>query len=127
MIISERKKRKKRMLKKKEGRKRPVKKRKLIPVTSNARPATENDDHILLEKFKAIMKMSHRIEISRVSRSLDISDDNLFEKLINWNQSIPFKIDKDIIIVEDFNAFADALDKQFDKWEKKELSNEGKI
>jgi hypothetical protein len=77
---------------------------KILLSKSNIKKNLQEDSQ-LLHKFKKILKMSHRIEISRIAQSLEIEEQILFEKLITWNESIPFKIDGSQLIVEDISAF----------------------
>jgi hypothetical protein len=76
-------------------------------------------EQTLLGKFKNILDMSHEIEISRVAISLGISEAELFEKLLEWNKTIPFKIKGNSIVVEDVEEFMRALDEQFQNWKNK--------
>ncbi len=74
----------------------------------------------LLEKFEKIIKMSQKVKISTVAKSLNITDDELFENLLKWNEKLPFKIFEDFIIVENLNLFIQSLDGQFADWEQEE-------
>ena len=58
---------------------------------------------------------------------MKISKDDLTMKLFEWGDDLPFKIDEDVIVVDDMNQFTSALDAQFADWDDKELSKEGKV
>ncbi|MHA1126732.1 MAG: hypothetical protein ACTSQX_13990 [Candidatus Heimdallarchaeota archaeon] len=63
----------------------------------------------LLEKFESILKMSESVEISDVAKSLAISESQLFEKLIQWQNVLPFKIDGEYIEVKDTDDFSQSV------------------
>lgn len=79
-----------------------------------------------LGKFKRIMNISRRIEIQTVAQMLHISTRELMENLLQWGEQIPFKIDGQVIIVDDLSSFTNAIDEQFDMWTEKEFNKEGK-
>ncbi len=84
-------------------------------------------DKQLLEKFKKVLKVSNKIKQKQVAEFLEISEKELLKKLFEWGEILPFKIDDDLIVVEDMDDFVDQLDKQFEDWEDKEITKEGKI
>ncbi len=86
----------------------------------------ENEAYIL-RKFQNILKMSQRVKIEWVAKSLGLTHEALFEKLIEWGQLYPFKVDNDMIVVEDLKQFIDALDLQFKRWETGETSKTKKV
>lgn len=59
--------------------------------------ATKSDD-VLLNKFRKILRMTARIRISRVAKSLALSEEDLFEKLLDWVDLLSFKIDDECIV-----------------------------
>ncbi len=63
----------------------------------------------LLEKFETILKMTESVEISDVAKSLAISESQLFEKLIQWQDVLPFKIDGDFIEVQNTTDFTQSV------------------
>ncbi|MBN1329729.1 MAG: hypothetical protein JXA54_09675 [Candidatus Heimdallarchaeota archaeon] len=63
----------------------------------------------LLEKFENILKISESVEISRVAKSLGLSDYQLFEKLIQWQDVLPFKIDGKYIEVKNSADFIQSI------------------
>jgi len=77
----------------------------------------ERDNSELLQKFQKIIKMSSRVDLSRVAEALGLSEKDLFVKLMDWNERIPFKIEKGEIVVEDSARFVEAIDRQFAAWE----------
>jgi hypothetical protein len=86
-----------------------------------------DNEKILLEKFRKILKMTQRVKKSEVAQGLGITESELFQKLIGWSDLLPFKIDDEMIIVDDISAFTEALDQQFNDWGNKEASKDGKI
>ena len=87
----------------------------------------EIDDSHLLKKFKDIVQVTQKVKISWVAKSLGLNEIELFEKLIVWGKSLPFKIDDDLLVVEDLKELVDLLDLQFKMWKEKEKDNNGKI
>jgi hypothetical protein len=85
------------------------------------------EEKIQLKKFKEILEMSQRVKIADIAKSLGMDYNDLFEKLLKWNKGIPFKIDGEMIVVEDMNTFIGALDQEFQQWENQESTEEGKI
>ncbi|MHA1156130.1 MAG: hypothetical protein ACTSQK_08470, partial [Candidatus Heimdallarchaeota archaeon] len=63
----------------------------------------------LLQKFESILKMTESVEISDVAKSLAISEPQLFEKLIQWQDVLLFKIDGDFIEVKNANDFTQSV------------------
>jgi hypothetical protein len=80
----------------------------------------------LLEKFKKIFKVAKVVKRAEVMKSLGLTKEQLFEKLIEWGEILPFKIEDDKIIVEDTVSFTAMLDQQFADWEAKEHGQVGK-
>jgi N-acetylneuraminic acid mutarotase len=111
------------VLKKKKKKGKPQ----LENVISDSKEITPEQEKIMLEKFEAILKMSQKVKIKNVAENLNVSDKILFERLIKWNKTIPFKIDNEMIVVENLTEFIGALDAQFDDWKEKEQTKEGKI
>jgi Galactose oxidase, central domain len=81
----------------------------------------------LLGKFKSILNMSQKVPVSSVADNLEVSEKVLFAQLIKWNKTIPFKIDGDMIVVDNLSDFVTALDGQFDEWQERDITKEGKI
>lgn len=88
-----------------------------------------NEDIALLEKFKKLLKITQNVKQSRVAKILGLSKEQLLEKLIEWGDFLPFKIqdDTDLIVVDDLDGFFDALDEQFATWGKQEHAKNGKV
>ncbi|HUT82788.1 MAG TPA: hypothetical protein VMZ29_16450 [Candidatus Bathyarchaeia archaeon] len=63
----------------------------------------------LLEKFENILEMSESVDISLVAKSLGLSESQLFEKLIQWQDVLPFKIDGQFIEVDDSEDFTQSI------------------
>lgn len=63
----------------------------------------------LLEKFENILEMSESVNTSQVAKSLGLSKSQLFEKLIRWQEMLPFKIDGEFIEVDDTVDFTQSV------------------
>ena len=66
----------------------------------------------MLEKFESILEMSDRVSLQQVAKSLAISEAQLFEMLIHWQDRLPFKIDGEMIEVEDADDFSQSIREQ---------------
>ncbi|MHA1745622.1 MAG: leucine-rich repeat domain-containing protein [Promethearchaeota archaeon] len=75
----------------------------------------------LLKKFRMIMNISQEVSQSQVAKHLELSEGDLFGYLIEWSDSIPFKIRGDMIVIEDINDFMKKLDSQYNTWSDKVL------
>ncbi len=80
----------------------------------------------LLYKFQKIIKISKSVSMEYVAGHLEISKQELFDLLIAWNSRLPFKIDGEMIIVDDLDDFLVNLDKNFSEWDDKSNSKIGK-
>jgi len=83
-------------------------------------------DHLLLKKFRSILEITHRVSTSDIATSLGLSKEDLFEYLLLWKKTIPFKIDGDDILVENVQEFMGALDQEFSAWDEKVENKQGK-
>lgn len=108
-----------------EWKKKRVERKKTIQLNLQQREQQRDQD--LLFQFKNIMRISQQIKRNDVARALSIPETELLQRLIQWGDQYPFKIDKDIIIVEDLSKFVSVLDNQFEEWDKYEQLNDGKI
>ena len=63
----------------------------------------------LLEKFESILEMSESVNTTQVAKSLGLSKSQLFEKLIQWQDILPFKIDGEFIEVDDTTNFTQSV------------------
>ncbi len=75
----------------------------------------------LLQKFQKIINISQEVSQAQIAKYLNISEGELFEYIVEWSNTIPFKIKRDMIIVEDVTDFMRALDKQYDCRTRSEL------
>ncbi|MHA1556105.1 MAG: hypothetical protein ACTSPM_04140, partial [Candidatus Heimdallarchaeota archaeon] len=101
---------KKRKLRKKERTQKQEEKEALRQEQERNRIANINaNEKKLLEKFESILKMTESVEISDVAKSLAISEPQLFEKLIQWQDVLPFKIDGDFIEVKNATDFTQSV------------------
>ena len=61
-----------------------------------------NETDPIFSKFQKIMSFSHCVKQEQVAKSLGISIDDLFEKLIEWNGKIPYQFHlQDELIVKE--------------------------
>jgi Leucine rich repeat len=86
----------------------------------------DQSDAELLKKFQEILEMSQEVKKADVAKYLQISEDDLFSKLVGWRH-LGFKLKSELIIVENLEEFTAALDQQFVDWGEKEAAGIGKI
>ncbi|UYP46130.1 hypothetical protein NEF87_002415 [Candidatus Lokiarchaeum ossiferum] len=108
-----------------ERKKKRIERRKNIQL--DLRQKERQRDQDLLYQFKNVMRISQRIKRNDVARALSIPESELLQRLIQWGDQYPFKINKDEIIVEDLTKFVSVLDNQFEEWENLEQVKNGKI
>jgi 3-keto-disaccharide hydrolase len=84
-------------------------------------------EKILLEKFQKIINVSNRVKQAQIASNLGITQQELFNKVVAWGDTLPIKIEGDEIVVNDVSKFSGMLDKQFMEWEKLEAQKKGKI
>ncbi|MBD3190189.1 MAG: hypothetical protein GF308_06080 [Candidatus Heimdallarchaeota archaeon] len=77
------------------------------------------NERILLEKFEKILLMSQTVNIIDVAKSLGLSKEQLFEKMIQWQKSLAFKIDDEEIVVIDKLDFAASVQAQYERIERR--------
>lgn len=87
--------------KEKEAMRQEEERKRIVHINAN--------EKMLLKKFESILKMTESVEISDVAKSLAISEAQLFEKLIQWQDVLPFKIDGDFIEVKDTKDFTQSV------------------
>jgi hypothetical protein len=85
----------------------------------------QQKEWILLQKFREILLISNKVSIQRLITWLNISEKELLDYLLEWKE-LGFKIENDIVIVDDLKNFRKALDEQFSEWQEKESSKHGK-
>jgi len=98
---NEREKLRKQKLEAREARRQEEERERISQISANEKK--------LLEKFESILNMSESVEISFVAKSLAISESQLFEKLIQWQDVLPFKIDGEYIEVKDTDDFSQSV------------------
>ncbi|MHA1728670.1 MAG: leucine-rich repeat domain-containing protein [Promethearchaeota archaeon] len=85
---------------------------------------------VLLNKLQHLFEISERVKISDVVKLIDTTREGLLDFLVtNYETLGGMKIDGDFLKVsstEDVNKFMNLLDQQFDSWESKEKTKEGK-
>jgi hypothetical protein len=108
-------------------RKREPKEKARSDIISNANAITPEFEVKMLKNFKELLNISQRVKVPSVADYLGVSEKILFNKLIEWNQKIPFKVNGDLIVVENLTEFLGALDNQFNEWQERDETKEGKI
>jgi Leucine Rich repeats (2 copies)/Leucine Rich Repeat len=83
-------------------------------------------DTQLLKKFQEILEMSQKVKKAEVAEYLEITEKELFKKLVSWRH-LGFKLNEEYIVVENLTEFTTALDHQFEDWVQKEHEGIGKI
>lgn len=81
----------------------------------------------LLEKFQGVLKMANHVKVADVSSYLGLTSKELFEKLVKWGEFLPFKLEEDVLVVNDLQAFTAALNAEFAKWSSTETIKDNKI
>ncbi len=73
-----------------------------------------------LAKLATIVRVSRRLEVSRMAEVLKMKESDLWDFIFDWAEKFNFKIDKDIIEfdVDKTDDFLATLDSEFKKWEK---------
>ncbi len=84
-------------------------------------------DRTQIEKLKKLVKVSKTLKITQMARMLGVSEDDLYEHVVNWADKFGFTIDQDVVDFgggkkEDFIA---ELDQAFTSWGK--AGKEGKV
>jgi len=82
-----------------------------------------------LETLKKLTKVATSIKTSILQKILKMDDATFTKNISNWADTFKFTIDKDMIIFnkETISDFIGQLESQFDFWEDKEKSKNGKI
>ena len=82
-----------------------------------------------IEKIKKMMKVSTRLKLDMMQRVLKLNQEVFEEKIFDWASQFDFTIDDDFLVVnkERIDDFIEALDKQFEIWDKKERGRIEKI
>jgi NHL repeat len=83
------------------------------------------------KKLFNLFKISSKVKLDDVQRILGMNREELLQSLMEWQNTLKgFKIDGDFLTLEDASSLGGlmgALDSQFDEWEEKEQTKEGKI
>jgi hypothetical protein len=83
------------------------------------------------KKLFNLFKISSKVKLDDVQRILGMNREELLQSLMEWQNTLKgFKIDGDYLTLEDSGSLGGlmgVLDSQFDEWEEKEQSKEGKI
>lgn len=82
-----------------------------------------------LVKLREIMMVSERIKLNRLANLLGLSEQFVWDHIIEWASQFKFKIDDDEVIFGQGNidAFIDELDKKFKDWDSSENDKKGKV
>jgi tetratricopeptide (TPR) repeat protein len=78
-------------------------------------PQGNNSDQKLLESFKKVIQMSNRVEIEFAANMMKIEKKDFAVKLFEWGNKLPFIIDGKMIVVENVEKFANAIDNELGK------------
>ncbi len=103
---------------------RPTKKE-IKAVPEKLQPIMEEEQQEQLQqqrlaKLATIVRVSRRLEVSRMAEVLKMKESDLWDFIFDWAEEFNFKIDKDIIEfdVDKTDDFIATLDSEFKKWEK---------
>ena len=71
----------------------------------------------------------NKINLKRVQNILNLNDKVFDEKIIDWAKEFGFRIDGEYLITsaDSVEGFINALEKQFQEWEKMEKDKSSKI
>ena len=86
----------------------------------------ENDQ---IEKLRKIIKVSESMEISQLAIMLDMDENQVLKRLVNWADQFGFIIrGKEVIFNKDTaDSFIATIDKQYASWDKKTQDKDGKV
>lgn len=77
----------------------------------------KNVDQIhLLEKFEKIIKITSRISLKQVASLLKISLNDFLYLLMEWGESLPFKIEGEDLIIDNKHINLKEIDELYDQW-----------
>jgi len=87
----------------------------------------EEQEH--LDKLRKIIKVSNSLEIARLADLLKVDSQFVWDHIIDWAEQFGFRIEENKVIFGqgDTGAFLDELQRQFDTWDGKTKSKDGKI
>ncbi|HME52653.1 MAG TPA: hypothetical protein VKM55_10580 [Candidatus Lokiarchaeia archaeon] len=88
-----------------------------------------NEEQEHLDKLRQIIKVSESLAISRIAKTLEMDEEVLWKHIFDWAEQFGFKIKEDVVIFGQGNtsAFIDELQRQFDSWDDRTKSKDGKI
>ncbi len=74
-----------------------------------------------IEQLKGIMKVTRRLEISRMAQLLEMSEEDLWKRIVPWAQEFGFTIDKNEVEFQtgQVDAFMQELEREFKSWGKR--------
>ncbi|MHA1385719.1 MAG: leucine-rich repeat domain-containing protein [Candidatus Helarchaeota archaeon] len=109
----------------------------LEPIISTSTPsapevkkiATEKENkNSQVETLKQMMKVSTKLKFATMQKALEMNESEFIKNIFKWAEEFGFTIEEDAVVFnkDTFNDFIDMLDSQFDTWEEKENSKEGK-
>ncbi|MHA1299917.1 MAG: hypothetical protein ACTSO9_10875 [Candidatus Helarchaeota archaeon] len=75
-----------------------------------------------------MMKVSTKLKFATMQKALEMNESEFIKNIFKWAEEFGFTIEEDAVVFnkDTFNDFIDMLDSQFDTWEEKENSKEGK-
>jgi tetratricopeptide (TPR) repeat protein len=98
--------------------------------TPSVSPPQMTDDQ-RIEKLKKLVKVTNNMKIEQFAKVLEMSTEQVYERLIDWADQFGFKIDNDVIRFptdsSKMDNFLQGLDNNFSQWQEKEVSKDGKI
>lgn len=100
----------------------PMKKEiKEVPIELQILPEQQQEQlhQQRFEKLKKIVRVSKRLEVSRMAEVLKMKESDLWDLIFDWADEFNFKINKDLVEfnVEKTDDFIAKLDAEFSKWE----------
>ena len=82
----------------------------------------------ILKEIKKLVKGSDKVKIDTIKEKIDVDEKVFYSKLVDWVSEFNFKVDGEYLLLneETVSDFIDALDGQFQEWEKLEVEGKGK-
>jgi hypothetical protein len=71
----------------------------------------------LLKQFRDLVDNNPQISLSHLANALMVTEDELYHKLMIWRQKLPFHLQGEKIIIDDFSQFLTKIDSIIQKWE----------
>ena len=84
---------------------------------------------VRIEKLKKLVRVSEKLKISQMAQILQLSEKELYDRIVDWAADYGFTIDEDVVkfSVGRKDDFIASLDNAFAGWAQKDTTKDGKI